>query len=161
MPKTLQQLIKDLKFDYTNSSIIEANFPTTTKGKVSKIFEFDHSFTREEAIKKLDEEGYRPATAWELLNWAVKNWNGKDYVVALGQEIVVNGDAHVVWCGAGERGLFLFWAGGRCFSLVRVAGVRKSLSKSDTSDSLKLGNFDLDGEILEIKGLKYKLKLVK
>src|SRR3990167_4342271 len=111
--KTLKQLIKQLKFNYVNDSINESNFPETTRGKVTKIFRFENSFTRDEAIKRLDEEGYRPANPYELLEWAKKNWNGKDYILALEQTYLdADGDADVIylWCDSGCRKLGLSWA---------------------------------------------------
>jgi len=75
----LKETIQKLNFDYINSDITEKNFP---KPKVQAI-KLGKEVSSEEALRLLDEKGLRPATLYELLDYA-KEWNGEDYVVALG-----------------------------------------------------------------------------
>ena len=49
-----------------------------------EIFHFGKKMTSEEVIAELDKKGYEPASIYELLEYAEKDWNGKDLVVALG-----------------------------------------------------------------------------
>lgn len=155
--KNLQQLIEDLKLNYASSDITDANFPDSKRGKVTKIFKFDSDFTLEEAIARLDKEGYRPATPYELLEWAKKNWNGEDSILALGQIWhSVDGHPYVVclWSDDGYRKLFLGWTGHGWDSVVLVAGVRKSsksLGSSDSLDSLNLRVLELEKTINKIR----------
>lgn len=148
--KTLKQLIDKLRFTYVNSNITEESFPLTEKPGKVEIFKMDKDFTKEEAIDFLDKKGYRPANVDELLIWAEKEWDGKDYIVTLGQEVLVGGHPLVVylWSHADERELHLLWAGSGWRRHVRVAGVRKV-------DPLKS---DLSGEeiIITFRGKKYK-----
>ena len=159
MKQTLEQLIKSLKFDYTNKDITEENFPDDgRRGKV-EIIDFKREITSEEAIKEMDEKGYRPATAYELLTWA-KNWNGKDFIVELdskwrrlhGYRCVLS-----LWGGAGGRSLSLHSFARKWIRHCRFAFVRKSVTEP-------LGTPEpFDPRNLEIKigDKKYKLVEIK
>ena len=103
--ENLEQLIKKCKFNYVNTDITEEHFPLEKiRGKV-KIFHFDRFISSEDVIKKMEKEEYQPANIYELLEYAEKDWNGKDTVVAL----------DFVWCGLGGRGVASLWgdSGGR------------------------------------------------
>ena len=53
------------------------------------MFNFGEELSTEEVlIKRIDEAGFRPATLYEMLKWADKNWNRKDCVVAFGSSWV-------------------------------------------------------------------------
>ena len=130
MTNKIEKLIENLKFNYVNPNIMESNYLDDNRQGEVKLFKMDKDFTKKEAEKQLEEQGYMSATIRELLIWA-KNWNGKDYIVTLDSEILVDGLPRVVylWGGGGSRVLYLGWAGRRWSSSVLVAGVRKSSSK--------------------------------
>ena len=139
----LKQLIKSLKLDYVNSDITEENFPLTEEGKIDKIFSFKKYRTSEEVISKMDKEGYRPANIYEMLAWAKEDWNGKDWVVALGSRWQGPfGDRLVpyLYRDSGPRSLYLHWFDPRWHSNDRLAAVRKSDSRKpgtiESSDTL-------------------------
>lgn len=161
----IKELIEKLKLDYCNPDVTEENFPIISKGKVTKLFKFDKYFTTKEALDRLDSEGYRLATVWELLNWAKDNWNGKDCVVALGQEWLVAYRGPIVvylWSDAGRRELDLLWSDHVWFSFTLVAGVRKLDSKKLKSlDSLETsGIYGLNERVKEPEKDMEKLKKV-
>lgn len=82
----LKQLIDSLNLKYVNPDITEENFPIQPiRGEDFKIFKFNRYISSENAIKEMDKEGYKAVNVYELLTWA-KAWNGKDWVVALGQK---------------------------------------------------------------------------
>ena len=112
---TLKNLLKNLKLNYANSDITEVNFPNTKRLLTdAKIFQFNRTISSEDAIKEMEKEGYKPANLRELLSWGAKNWNGQDFVVALGQAWRGPlGGRYVPCLGAwyGERGLGLGYLG--------------------------------------------------
>ncbi|MBK9272831.1 MAG: hypothetical protein IPM48_14695 [Saprospiraceae bacterium] len=128
--KTLKQLIKQNKIEWTDSDITENNFPFDKNWTEPeyKLFHFGRYISSEDAISEMKKDGYEPATLQDMLEWG--EWNGKDWVVALGQFWRDSGDnRHVSILGfdGGGRELFLSWGadgwGGRC----RFLGVRKKL----------------------------------
>ncbi len=118
--KRLQDLIATGNFGYVNASITEANFPDPPAGRqVSsqtdfKVYDFKKTISSDHAVAQMAKEGYRPANLRELLNWMSPNWNGKDLVVALGQEWRDSlGDRHVPSLYfVGSRKLSLDWCDG-------------------------------------------------
>jgi len=122
--KTLQQMLTDGNYDWTDSDISEKNFHLITeinddKRSVSaKLFCFGRNISSQEVISKIKKAGYRPATITELLVLG-KNYpkiQKKFSVVALGS----------VWHNAGGfryvpvlgfsnrgRGVVLSWYDGR------------------------------------------------
>ena len=81
--KDLDELIKELNFDYVNDYITENNFGLN-KEIECKIFNFNRSISSEYVIKEMDKEGYRPGNIYELLAWYNGNKDNKDYTVTLG-----------------------------------------------------------------------------
>ena len=76
--KHIENLIKKGNFTWVNSEITEEHYPSEKiRGKV-KIFHFDYSISSEDAVKEIEKAGYQPANACELLEYAEKDWNGKD-----------------------------------------------------------------------------------
>ena len=133
---TLKSLIKANKFGFVDDDITSTNFPP--KGKVLNmcLVDFEKTVTTKEAIKLLDEQGYRPATVYELLTWSQKNWNGKDIVVALGsvwQFAVGYRYVAYLYGVASRRSLYLFWVEGGWVEGCRFAAVRKSLDTETIS----------------------------
>ena len=138
---SLKQLIKKGKFDYTNPSIIEENFPPEPIRGELKLFHFDREITSEKAIEEMKKAGYQPANLYELLTF---DWNGQDFVVALGSvwrhprgdRLVPSLDE---WCGECELSLLLFdggWFDYCRFLAVRASGNLEPLEK--TSGTLTL-----------------------
>jgi len=130
--KTLTEFIAPLKLDYVNSDITEANFPPQPQDnddseKEYKVFNFG-STSSEKAIAGMAKEGFRPATTREQLQWAVKNWNGKDWVVALGQTWLGSRSGRLVSVlnfRGGGRQLALVWFGDGWNDVCQFLAVRK------------------------------------
>lgn len=103
--KSLKKLISSGSFDYVNSDITATNFPDVGVKTDFKVYDFRKTVSSDFAIEQMTKEGYRPANLRELLNWMSASWNGKDWVVALGQ----------VWQGSGgSRGVpYLYFSGER------------------------------------------------
>lgn len=134
--KSFKQLTKD--FDYVNSDI-EQNFPLTPlRSSEYKLYRFDRDITSEEAEKEMSKDGYAPATLAELLHW--KDWNGEDWVVALGSVAMVGGGRRVPCLsrGGSERYLNLDWRGSAWPRDCRFLAVR-SVSQVSAPDALDLG----------------------
>ena len=149
----IQKLIKPLKFTYVNSNITDSNFPDDgRRGKELKIFKFTDYWTTEQGIEKMKSEGYRPATVHELLLWLEKNWNGLDWIVALGS--IYRGR---VVCADGStvgRDLGLGSTGGRWRSDYFLLGVAEYPSEALNSSTLKLSD-TLPLELI-INNIKYR-----
>jgi len=82
----------------------------------------------ENVITEMNKENFRPATTREQLKWALKNWDGKSTIVALGQSWLDSGrsrDVSVLRLFGGKRLLRLFWFDGDWFGSFRFLGVRK------------------------------------
>ena len=127
--KTLKQLIKDGKFNYVNSDITEEHYPSEKiRGKV-KIFHFDRFISSEDVIKKMEKEEYQPANIYELLEYAEKDWNEKDWVVALGSvRLDSSGSLRVLVLSSdsGRRRFSLSYFGSRWSRGCVFAGVLRS-----------------------------------
>ena len=127
---TLKSLIKKNKFDWVNPNITSENFPPQGKIEEVELIDFKKALTTNEVIKLLAEQGFRPATIYELLTWSQKNWNGKDWIVALGSVWQSAGGYRRVAClfrDASERYLSLYWVEDDWRGFCRFAAVRKSL----------------------------------
>lgn len=144
--KTKSPTIASLDFDYVNSDI-EKNFPIEAPRNTDfKVFHFDKYVTSEEAIKRIEAEGYLPATLGELLSFAKDGWDNKQTVTALGSVAKVNGNRRVpaLWKFGSERVLDLDWFGGGWRERCRFLAVRntKTLETKNsalgTSDTLTL-----------------------
>lgn len=126
--RTLADMIFAGKFDSVNSNITEEHFPSERiRGKV-KIFHFDRFISSENAVKEMEKEGYVPANIYELLQYAEKDWNGKDVVVALGsvwRDRIHDRDVAYLWGDSGGRDLSLYWFGIDWNAHSRFAAVRK------------------------------------
>lgn len=112
--KTLKNYILDGKFDYVNQDI-ESNFTVEPIRGEFKVFHFDRHISSEDAVKEIEKAGYLPAKLTELLSFASKEWNGEDWVVALGSVAKVDGYRNVSALDGDdlERDLDLnYWDGG-------------------------------------------------
>lgn len=131
-PRTLATMIAEGKYDWVNSDITEANFPTPMNlvlGTEPKLFHFNRAISSENAIKEMDKEGYRPATIWDLLDYGAKNpeLQRQFPIVALGSVCEVNFNRNVAYLGRGasERYLCLGWLGIDWDERCRFLAVRK------------------------------------
>lgn len=143
IPK-LSQLIADQKFDWVNLDITDDLFPAPKEiGIDFKLFHFDKYIFSENAVKKMEKDGYRAANIYELLIW--KEWNNKDWIVALGSVPEADGIRYVpaLLRYDSGRGLNLRWWGLGWSARYRFLGVRNLSSESKTfRTSNALGNFD-------------------
>ena len=158
--KTLEQLIKQNKLDYVNPNITEANFPVRPQDNDSekeyKVFNFG-SISSENAIAGMEKEGFRPATNRELLQWAVKNWNGKDWIVALGQTWLDSDgtrNVSVLNFNGDERQLFLAWFAfdwsvGYWFLAVRKSDIGTQIFSSFSPLDIKFKVGDKNYKVVE------------
>ena len=131
-------LILSHKFDWVNPDI-EKNFTLTdSQGSEYKLFDFERSVSSEDAIREMEKEGYKAANLHDLLLW--KDWNDKDWVVALGQTARLYGFLNVpcIRRGGALRGLALDWWDGDWPPFWRLLGVRDGSLKLDTKDSSTL-----------------------
>lgn len=75
--KTVEQIIADGKYDWSNRDVASKNFPISTemigqKIEVSaKLFHFNLYISSDEAVSEMDKAGYRPATLMELLTFGI------------------------------------------------------------------------------------------
>ena len=157
--KTLNNLIKACKFNYVNSDITEKHFPLKKiRGKV-KIFNFDYFISSEDAIKEMEKEGYQPANAYELLEYAKNDWNENDWIVALGstwQASPGNLAVLVLHSSSGGRELRFDCFACRWDRPCVFAGVRKSLETQPLGSALELEPFETRLLSLEEKFRKLK-----
>lgn len=130
---SVEQLIKNGKYDWFNDDITGRNFPSSEKGTaqvVVYLVNFDHDISSEDAVKELDRQGLRPATLKELLalGSTYPDLQRKDLIVALGSTWRGSDGRVSVPCLGGvgsRRGLRLTWWGGVWGSGWRFAAVRK------------------------------------
>ncbi len=127
---SLQKLIQKLNFSYVNPSITEANFPDVGVKTDFTVYDFKKNVSSEFAIEQMAKKGDRPANLRELLTYLEKQWNGKDWMVALGGPVWRDSDGDrgvpYAWGGGGWRGLNLYYFGGGWFSNYRFLAVRNS-----------------------------------
>ena len=131
--QSLSDLITSLKLDYVNPNITEVNFPVQPGDLIEtekefKEFYFGKRVSSEDVISKMTEQNFRPATTREQLKWALKNWDGKSIIVALGQFWLGSGSCRfvsVLGLGVGGRYLVLDWFGAGWGGDYRFLGVRK------------------------------------
>lgn len=124
----LSDLIKARKFDWVNPDITDKQFPTPDRPwNDYKLFPpFEESVSSEEAVKRMQAEGYEPANSHELLLW--DGWNEQDTVVALGSVAEVGGRRGVLYLNrnGSKRDLRLSWWGYDWLARYRFLAVRKS-----------------------------------
>lgn len=147
---TLQQLIKKHKFDWVNPDITESNFPPEEiSTNPTKLYHLDRNISSDEVVKEMARDGYRPANAYELLNWEA--WNGEDYVVALGSFARIYGSRHVLCLyryGSG-RDLRLDWLDDDWFGGCRFLAVATSSDPKPLDPSLDLKSLELRVSVIE------------
>lgn len=156
---TLETLIKKWKFDHISSDITDDQFSQPTKlGTDYKLYLFDRYISSEDAIKEMENEGYRPANIYELLLW--KEWNEKDWVVALGSVGLVSGGRGVPCLDevGSKRCLGLYWWDGDWNGYYRFLAVRNSSSETKVFGD-ELGN--LENLTLRVQTLEEQMKKLR
>ncbi|MFC1623604.1 hypothetical protein ACFL05_00595 [Patescibacteria group bacterium] len=131
--KTVEELVKEGKFDWSNDDIISKNFPQPEGGAKSEkeiaLFHFNKTMTSDDVIAEMDKDGYRPATIWELLGLGIiqPDLQREFPIIALGSVCVLLGGRRVagLYRHAGERPLDLGWFVDSWSDFCRFAGVRK------------------------------------
>lgn len=109
---TLRAAIAACKFDWVNFNI-EKHFTLEPMRRERKVFDFGHGISSDEVEKRMKAEGWDPANLAEQLHYAKNEWNGKDWVVALGSSTQFDGDRRVPFLYRGDAGrsLNLHWWG--------------------------------------------------
>lgn len=153
--KTLTQLIKNKKLDYANPNITIKNFPMPDShvDVEYELVHFDRYISSEDAITELSRDGWRPATVYDLLGWP--DWNGTDWVVAIGSVAEVYGNRGVPYLdrGGSRRRLFLGWFGSDWLASVRFLRVRTLPLGEGAFENETLG--DLEKAIEKVKEAGY------
>jgi hypothetical protein len=114
MKTTLQNIIKELEFDWVNPNI-EKEFTLEPIRGGAVVWCPEKAVTTRYVEKYAQDNGLVVANLTELLDYAAKEWNSQDIVVALGSSAVVFGGRGVpclYGLGAG-RFLNLRWYGPR------------------------------------------------
>lgn len=109
---TLHAVIAACNLDWVNPNI-EKHFTLEPVRKERKAFHFGCNISSDEAERHMKAEGWNPANLAELIAYAKDEWNGKDWVVALGSSAQFDGLCHVpILCRhSAERDLNLYWRG--------------------------------------------------
>lgn len=138
---SLEKLIEKGKFDYVNINITEEKFPLVKipKNRKYKVFHFDRYISSEDAIREIRSKGYELGTIYDLLSF---DWDGKDWMIALGSVAEVDGGRGVACLGRGgsERSLGLGWFDGGWGADDRFLAF--ATSPSDTRSSVALSPSD-------------------
>lgn len=126
---SLAELIEARKFNFMNPDITDKRFPTPDRlWNDYKGFCFGEKVSSEEAVKRMQAEGYESANSHELVLW--DGWNGKDTVVALGSVTKVCGFRFVLGLNrdGSERDINLYCWGFGWNADYRFLAVRPSAS---------------------------------
>lgn len=155
---TNEKLIKAAKFDWVSDSIKKFPYIQPRKGD-TKVFQFDSYVTSEEAVRKMQKEGYEPATLSELLIFAEKEWNSSDWIIALGSVAELGGDRNVPCLGryGAKRGLNLTWWDSRWDDSCRFLAVRNNTLDLKTQ-SLPSDTLILEARIAKLEEAMDKIR---
>ena len=131
--QTVEQLIRNGRYDWVNSDINGRNFPSSERGRAQIdifLLNFDHDISSEDAIREMAKQGLRPATLKELLalGTAFPDLQRENPIVALGSTCRrPDGGLDVPYLTgrASLRFLSLVWFGRDWFPGRRFAAVRK------------------------------------
>lgn len=131
--KSIEEMVRLGKYDRASDVITSKHFPTKRTGKAEfeiKLFHFDRNISSEDAIKEMDEKGYRPAECCELLAFGAKypDVQREFLIVALGSAWQDRFDRRVVAVllgGVSWRDLYMDNFDGGWDGRYRFAAVRK------------------------------------
>jgi hypothetical protein len=131
--RSIAASVKAGAYNWANEDINDKNFPNTEYDqnggeKEMALFHFNRVVSSQDAIAGMKAEGYRPATAREILAFGETNPNvQREFpVIALGQVVELNGLRQVVYlCRRGsDRKASLSYCGGDWNGGYRFLGVR-------------------------------------
>lgn len=123
----LTELIRTQELDQVSPEITDERFPTPDRlWNDYKKFRFEQHVLSEEAVKRMQAEGYEPANSHELLLW--DEWNEEDSVVALGSFMEINGNRPVLYLykDGWRRNLCFTWSDGVWNTSCHFLAVRRS-----------------------------------
>lgn len=131
--QTLAEMILAGRYDWVNSDITAEHFPVTGEGEKSvevTLFHFDRPIISEDAIREMDQAGFRPARIEELLalGAAQPDLQREFPIVELGSVWVGRGgcrDAGYLDCRGSKRELVLHWFDSGWDGHCRFAAIRK------------------------------------
>lgn len=130
---SIEDAVKLCRCDWSKSDITSEHFPTTRAGEIDILIElvhFNRNIWTENALRKLDQMGFRPAELHELLALGAKypDLQREFPIVALGS--VWQGPGGSRYCAyldryGSERALYLLWLDYGWGDFCRFAAVRK------------------------------------
>jgi len=112
---SVENVVKEGKFERSNDEINCKNFPRLKNGKKFEkeivLFKFDRDMWANDVIEEMDRVGYRPATIWELVALFIREASLAErfHIVALGSSSMIRGFRRVPFIcrGGKELGLTL------------------------------------------------------
>ena len=134
--RTVAEMVAAGKYDWSNDDITSDHYPIPkdkagkSEGINTKVFHFNRLISSKDAIKEMEKEGYRPATAHEIMAFGEKNpeMQRQFPIVALGstwQNDILDRYVLVLRGYGSRRKLYLsHWDGG-WYGRYRFLGVRK------------------------------------
>ena len=130
--RNLGDMIKAGNYGYVNENITAENFPITGEGQVDEeitLIHFNRNISSDDAIKEMDELGFKPAILPQLLAFGETHPEvQREFpIVALGSVACVDGERQVPYLDYwyGKRKLDLRWFDGDWGGNYRFADVRK------------------------------------
>jgi hypothetical protein len=130
---SIEELVRFGKYDWANSDITSKHFSTKRTGKVGinvKLIHFNRVISSYEALREMDNLGYRPAEACELLAFGAKypDVQREFPIIALGSVWQrLDGARYVLYLfrDDAERYAYLAWFGSGWGDRCRFAAVHK------------------------------------
>ena len=132
--KTVDELVKACKFDWTNSDITSVNFPNSAEGTTGNqelvLYHFGKNMSDDAVISEMDKDGCEPATIWDLLALAKKEPNlQRQFPIIALKSVWQDPSRHILvpylYSIAVNRGLYLYWLGGAWNDRYRFLARRK------------------------------------
>ena len=85
----LSKLLTQFKFDYVDSDITDEKFILKSDGlEPTELVHFGKDMSNEDVLKELDNRGLAPARIEHLIQYAIKNPEYTEFIVALGSSCV-------------------------------------------------------------------------
>ncbi len=96
---SLEAMIQAGHYEVVHTDITAKLFPLSGTGKVAfehKLFHFNYNISSEDVIKKMNKQGFRPATIEELLAYgaALPEKQDRFPIIALGSIVEINNDEY-------------------------------------------------------------------
>ena len=149
----IKQLIDDCNFDWIYEPIKELMSEYDGEPVVGELHKFEKPISSEDALKELDNLGFRAGTLPELLAYQKAHPKSKEWIVALGTQFFLGGDSFVPSLGwdGDRRSLSRDWFGYEWGEYGRFLAVRKSLELN--SSDFALDDLTLAIELCKKHGL--------